>query len=214
MKRTDIIILGVNGNCIDIADSVEQLASRGDSVSVQGFLDDDPSVQGTTVAGYPVLGRLVDASRFPGARFVCGIGSPRSFHRKPEILKSAGVPDGDWVTIIHPAASVSRHVNIGAGVVLLAGCVVGARVRLGQHVMVLQNSTISHDSVIGDSSVIATGVCVSGMVTVGSNCYLGSNCSIREGVRIGDGALVGIGAAVIHDVGAGTVVVGNPARPR
>jgi acetyltransferase-like isoleucine patch superfamily enzyme len=42
---------------------------------------------------------------------------------------------------------------------------------------------------------------------------LGSGAAVMGGVRIGQGALVGAGAVVTHDVEAGQVVVGNPARP-
>ena len=41
---------------------------------------------------------------------------------------------------------------------------------------------------------------------------IGANATMLPGVEIGAGALVGAGAVVVHDVPAGQVVVGNPAR--
>ena len=41
---------------------------------------------------------------------------------------------------------------------------------------------------------------------------LGANSTILPGVTIGEGALVGAGSVVVHDVPAGAVVAGNPAR--
>ena len=41
---------------------------------------------------------------------------------------------------------------------------------------------------------------------------IGANATILPGVVVGEGALVGAGAVVTHDVPAGAVVVGNPAR--
>ena len=41
---------------------------------------------------------------------------------------------------------------------------------------------------------------------------IGANATILPGVEIGEGALVGAGSVVVHDVPAGAVVAGNPAR--
>jgi len=211
MKLTGIIILGVNGNCIDIAEAVETLAQRGEPLKVAGFLDDTATAK--EVAGYPVLGRIADAPKFSEAMFVNGIGSPKSYKLKPDIIAKSQVPPGRWATVIHPAASISPRATIGHGTVLLANSTVGTGVTLGNHVMVLQNSVLSHDSVVGDYTAIATGVCLSGNVQIGTNCYLGSNCCVREGTHIGDRALAGLGAVVTKDVAADAVVIGNPARP-
>ena len=41
---------------------------------------------------------------------------------------------------------------------------------------------------------------------------IGANATLLPGVEIGENAIVGAGAVVVHDVPAGAVVVGNPAR--
>ncbi len=204
MKATGIIILGTNGNCIDIAETV----------AVLGFLDDAPELQGKSVAGLPVLGKIADAGRFSDAQFVNGIGSPRSYRKKPDIIAGLKLPACRWATVIHSTAVFSSRAKIGAGTVLLANVSIGANVTLGNHVMVLQNTVISHDTVVGNFTAIATGVCVSGFCKIGTNCYIGSGATVRDGVRIGDRALVGIGSNVVADVPADAVVMGNPAKPR
>ena len=214
MNMRNFIIIGCNGSCVDIAETIEQLAARGDAVKITGFLDDADAVQGTMVAGYPVLGRIADAAQFPQAAFVNGIGSAKSYRSKPDIIARIGVTAERWATIIHPTAVVSRHARIGPGTVLLANVSVGAGASIGSHCMVLQNTVVSHDSVIGDYTALATGVCVSGGCVIGENCYIGSNVSIREGIRIAPGALVGIGAVVVKDLPATCIAFGNPARTR
>lgn len=213
MNHTAIIILGTNGNCIDVADAIELLAARGKALSVAGFLDDNPEQQGRVVAGHKVLGKLTDAANSPNAQFVNGIGSPKSYKNKSAIIASTGIPLDRWATIVHPSATVSPHAQLGRGTVILANSVVGANAAVGNHVMVLQNSVISHDAVVGDFSAIATGVCISGSVEIGTGCYLGSNSAVREGVRVSSGALIGLGAVVTSDVPANGIVIGNPARP-
>ncbi len=215
MNTRDIIIIGCNGNCIDIAEAVEALAARGESVKMLGFLDDADAAQGRVIAGYPVLGRIADAARFPAAQFVNGIGSPKSYRCKPDIVARVNLPPERWATIIHPTAMVSRLARVGHGTVLFANVSVGAGAVIGAHCIVLQNSVVSHDSVVGDYSALATGVCVSGGCVIGENCYIGSNVSIRDGILIGAGALVGIGSVVVKDLPAAPCVAfGNPARPR
>jgi sugar O-acyltransferase (sialic acid O-acetyltransferase NeuD family) len=206
----DVVILGVNGNCIDIADAV----ARIDGLRLLGFLDDSDAVQGTTIVGAPVLGRIADAVKHANASFVCGIGSPKSYKHKPSIIARAGVPLDRWATIVHPTAVVSPHASIGPGTVLLAHASVGAFVKIGAHCMVLQGAIVSHDSVVGDYCALATGVRVSGSCVVGDNAYLGCGALLRDGVKIGAGALVGVGSVVVKDVRAGAIAYGNPAREK
>lgn len=214
MTQKETIIIGCNGNCVDIAEAVEHLAARGGPVKMMGFLDDADIVQGTIVAGYPVLGRIGDAAKFPQASFVNGIGSPKSYRCKPDIIARVGVAPERWVTIVHPTAVVSRHARIGHGTVLLSNASVGAGAVVGSHCIILQNTVISHDSVIGDFTALATGVCVSGGCTIGENCYIGSNVSIRDGISIAPGVLVGIGSVVVKNLSETCTAYGNPARTR
>ncbi|MGF7177843.1 sugar O-acetyltransferase [Azospirillum doebereinerae] len=50
-------------------------------------------------------------------------------------------------------------------------------------------------------------------VRIGNNVWIGGGAIILPGVTIGDDAIVGAGSVVTRDVPAGSIVVGNPARP-
>lgn len=50
-------------------------------------------------------------------------------------------------------------------------------------------------------------------VHVGSDVFIGAGAIILPGVTIGDGAVVAAASVVRHDVAAGVMVAGNPARP-
>jgi sugar O-acyltransferase (sialic acid O-acetyltransferase NeuD family) len=209
MDSQPVIILGVNGNCIDIAEAIE--ASAG--MHVAGYLDDDPNFNvGSLIAGYPLLGRIRDAAGMTGAKFVCGIGSPKSYRSKSEIIRQTGLPQDRWAKVIHPQAVVSRHALIANGCVLLANVCVGARARMGFCSIVLQGSVIGHDAVVSDFGILAGGVCLSGGSVVGENAYIGSRVAVRDGVKIGARSLVGIGSVVVKDVPPDSVAYGNPAR--
>lgn len=48
-------------------------------------------------------------------------------------------------------------------------------------------------------------------VVLKRNCWIGAGATILPGVTVGENAVVGAGSVVTHDVGADTVVAGNPA---
>ena len=60
-----------------------------------------------------------DSGRFPDCVFVNGIGSPTTFWRKPEIVRTTGLALERFETIIHPQASVSSFARLGYGCVCL-----------------------------------------------------------------------------------------------
>jgi acetyltransferase-like isoleucine patch superfamily enzyme len=74
---------------------------------------------------------------------------------------------------------------------------------------------------IGDYSGIAFGTVVLahdnhgvGAVdtVIGARCHIGPRCIIAPGVTIGDGCIVAPGSVVTHDLPAGSLATGNPAR--
>ena len=210
----NIVILGTGGNCVDILDTILDInaAARAPRFQCIGFLDDDQDKHGRQVCGVPVIGALKRARSIANALFVNGIGSPRNFWRKPDIIAATGLSDDQFISIIHPSAQVSTFASIGVGTVILQNSVIASNAKVGKHVMVLPLSVVSHDSVIGDYSTIAGGVCLSGNVRAGYACYFGSRCAVKEHLTIGDYVLCGMGSNVLADVPSNAVVAGNPAR--
>lgn len=105
--------------------------------------------------------------------------------------------------------------------------------RIGRDVFFGPDVYVEHDFAalltIEDGVVLARGVSVLlhdsalnnalgeplkfGRVTLRRTCYVGANATILCGVEIGAGAVVGAAAVVTHDVPAGAVAYGHPARP-
>ena len=214
MKPKNIIILGTGGNCIDILDTIHDInTAYGRNIyTCLGFLDDDYNKWGKEFYGIKVLGPLYSAHTYQNCYFVNGIGSPNSFLRKHELIKSTNIQIDRFETIIHPTASISKLSNIGRGVVVFQNVTITSNVHIGNHVIILPNAIVSHDDVISDYTCISGGVSISGKVTIGISCYIGTNASIIGSVTIGDRCLIGMGSVVLHNISDNTVVAGNPAK--
>ena len=115
---------------------------------------------------------------------------------------------------------VGDDVNIGTNAVLEFGNRLGSRVRIHSGCF-LELVTIEDDVFVGPNVVFTDDPhpmgcpryqeCKGGAV-VRRLSRIGANSTILPGVEIGEGSLVGAGSVVVHDVPAGAVVAGNPAR--
>ncbi|MBN2716006.1 MAG: NeuD/PglB/VioB family sugar acetyltransferase [Deltaproteobacteria bacterium] len=211
-----LVILGAGGNCIDILDAITARDAAANPYRVVGFLDDDPERHGEMLCGYPVLGAIRSAAQctsgFPNAVFVNGVGSPKSFLQKPACIASTEIARNRFVSIVHPAATVSPHATIGQGTVILAHATIGARAVVGDHVMILPGCVVGHDCRIDAYAIVAAGTTLCADVHLQTSCYVGAGSVILGGITVSTGALVGAGSVVTRDVLSDTVVCGNPAR--
>jgi UDP-2-acetamido-3-amino-2,3-dideoxy-glucuronate N-acetyltransferase len=118
--------------------------------------------------------------------------------------------------------------KIGTFVEIQRGARIGSRVKVSSHTFICEGVEIEDQVFIGhgvmfindkypratnpdgspqtdkDWAVVAT--------VVRRGASIGSGSTILCGVEIGRNAIVGAGSVVTHDVPAGTIVAGNPAR--
>lgn len=210
-----LVILGAGGNSpgvIDAIEAINALDPGNPRYRIEGILDDIPDNLGRVVHGCKVLGTIAQARTLADCRFVNGISSVASFRLMPEIVRRTAIDAARFETIVHPRATIASSARIGRGSVVLAGSVLCPDCAVGDHVIILQNSSVNHDARVGDFATLSAGVTVLGHVEIERNAFVGGGASIAPRVRIGESALVGLGSVVIHDVSAGSVVAGNPAR--
>ncbi|HTX68187.1 MAG TPA: acyltransferase [Thermoleophilia bacterium] len=115
---------------------------------------------------------------------------------------------------------IGDDVSIGTNAVVEFGNRIGSRVRIHSGCF-LELVTVEDDVFVGPNVVFTDDPhpmncpryeeCKGGAV-VRRLARIGANSTILPGVEIGEGSLVGAGSVVVHDVPAGAVVAGSPAR--
>ncbi|MGV1914730.1 acetyltransferase [uncultured Agrobacterium sp.] len=171
---------------------------------------------GQPINGVPVMSEAEFLSLNATRYFNIGI-SNSSLRRK---LAETAIANGAIpAKLIAPSAQIFSDSGIGEGAIICPNTVITVDVQIGRFFQINLFSYVEHDCVIGDFVTFAPGVRCNGAVEIGDGAYIGSGAVIREGtperpMRIGAGAMVGMGAVVTRSVDNGSIVVGNPARPK
>lgn len=116
-------------------------------------------------------------------------------------------------------AKIGENCIIGQNVFIGGESVIGDRCKIQNNVSVYDGVILEDEVFLGPSCVLtndftpkATGDWEISRTLIKHGASVGANATIVCGVTIGEGALIGAGAVVTHDVPAGEVWVGNPAR--
>jgi len=146
------------------------------------------------VAASVKLGKDVKLGRFINL-YGCEIGDESKIGAFVEIQKNASVGRRCKIsshTFICEGVTIEDHVFVGHGVVFINDSYPRATTETGE----LQTA---HDWKV-ERTLVKQGASI------------GSGATILSNVTIGERAIVGAGSVVTHDVPAGAIVAGNPAR--
>ena len=203
MKK--LAILGASGHGKVVADTAECCGWQ----SVEFFDDAWPSIQKNGV--WPIVGDTIALLKkladFDGV--LVAIGNNRIRYAKLLELQTMG---GRLVTLVHPAAVVSRYAEIAEGTGVFAGAVVNAGTIIKPGAILNTGCSVDHDCVLGNAVHISPGARLAGGVCVGDESWVGIGSSVRQLINIGQSVVVGAGSAVVSDIPNDMVVAGVPAK--
>ena len=179
------------------------------------FFDDVTPDQLSHVLGqYPLLRTIVEAQAYlsrTDSRFVLGLGGPALRRQLAAKFQEWG---GKLTTVTATTAVVGPHVaELGAGLNIMHHTLVAPNARLGEGVLINAGAAVHHDVEVGAYCEISPGARLLGRCKLGINCQVGALAVVLPDIIVGDNARIGAGAVVTHNVPAGVMVLGVPARP-
>lgn len=191
-----LIIIGASGHGKVIAD----IAVRNGYQNIV-FLDDNVAIR--ECAGFPVIGKTMEAPRLDGDRVVA-IGNPVI---REQIQKTIHT-----VTLVHPDAVISRRVILGAGTIIMAGAVINSDAVIGNGCIINTGASVDHDCRIGDFVHISVGAHVAGTCIIGERTWIGAGATVSNNITICGDCTIGAGTVVIRDITEKGIYVGCPAK--
>jgi len=205
-----LLIIGARGFGREIYYSAIESIGYGTEFDVKGFLDDKAdALEG--YAGYPsIISSVEDYEIQSDDVFICALGD---VHWKRHYVQKILDKGGEFITLIHNSAYVSKNVKIGIGCIILAGCRVHCDVAIGDFTTIQPYVVIGHDCHIGNMCQFNSNTMLGGFVTVEDDVTLHTSAILLPKAKVHANAVVGAGSVVLRSVKANTTVFGNPAVP-
>ncbi|MDN3667140.1 NeuD/PglB/VioB family sugar acetyltransferase [Algibacter miyuki] len=209
LEKQNIIIIGASGHASVIIDIIE----RQNIYTIVGLIDSYKPL-GTTLFDYEVLGNEQILPQLIKSHHVIGgiIAIGDNYSRRVMFNKIQGtVPDFNFVTAIHPNATIGKSVQIGKGTVIMPGAIANANAVISDFCILNTASTLGHDSKMDHFSSLAPGVNIAGNVTIKTSSSIGIGSCIIGGISIGSHTHIGAGSTVIKSIADFKLAYGNPA---
>jgi len=208
MKEKRIFVYGASGHGKVVADI---LISKGES-GFAGFVDDREQLWDTRIMGFPVLGDgqwLRNETMHSRVAVALGVGANEPRHHISERCSRSEI---EILTVVHPAAVISRTARLGRGAVVMAGAIINPDATVGVGAIVNSGAVIEHEAQIGEYSHVSPKAAMAGASRLGSFAHLGLGAVVLQSICIGSYTIVGAGAVVAKNLPDQVVAIGVPAR--
>jgi UDP-3-O-[3-hydroxymyristoyl] glucosamine N-acyltransferase len=143
----------------------------------------------------------------------------RRCHERPCVLISMADPTirvsweetfadlpADYLTLIHPDATVAPSASMGKGCFAAAGVRVSTAARIGDHTILNLNATVGHHASTGCHVIVNPAAALSGRVAVGDRSLIGAHAFLFQGISVGHDCQVDALAYVRQSVPPGHLI--------
>jgi sugar O-acyltransferase (sialic acid O-acetyltransferase NeuD family) len=210
----EIVIYGAGGFGREIACLIRLIneSNRDVQWNLIGFLDDNPTLLGTTNEYGVVLG---DASwlnsRNERISVAVAVGNPTAVHT---IVGKITNPMVDFPNLFAPSVTFLDYSNlkIGKGNIICSNCFVSCNVQIGDFNLFNGFIPIGHDAIIGNYNVVMPSSTISGGVTIGDYNFFGVRSVVLQYIKIGNNTRIGANSVVMRKTKDGFLYLGNPAK--
>ncbi len=204
-----LLIIGARGFGREIYNSALESIGYGVEFDVKGFLDEKADAL-DGFEGYPqIIGPVETYVPQEDDVFVCALGDVKYKIKYSCMILDKG---GEFITLIHQSAYISRNVKIGKGCLILADSRIHCDVTIGNYVTIQPKAVIGHDVVVEDWCMINAFADCGGMAYMEEGATLHTHSFLLPKKRIGAYAVLGACSLATRNVKPGTVVVGVPAK--
>jgi sugar O-acyltransferase (sialic acid O-acetyltransferase NeuD family) len=212
MQR-QLVIIGAGGLGREVAALVDDInnATATPQWELLGFVDDDPSKVGTSVACRKVVGSRAWLLDNPKVWAVLAVGNSSA-----RLAMANEMPGVKWATLVHPKTLMPSAFkpNIGNGAVIFGGAILSTDVAIGKHSLIYYGCTISHDVSLGSFTTVLPACNIAGNVQIGDRVTLGIGTKVAHNICIHPNTCLAAGSVVVKDLPGGCLAAGVPATIR
>lgn len=134
----DIIIIGAGGHGAELNDYIEyNNLHSANTLSVRGFLDDDPENYSRYKFSAPLLGGVKNHRPITDFQYIIGVANLAYRRNIVDRFLSAGA---EFVSLIHISACISPSATIGHGVVIGPNVNIGPNVKIGDYTYLMPDA--------------------------------------------------------------------------
>lgn len=201
-----LVIVGGGEGAVQILDALSKIPGQ----QAVAIVDDNPTLQGRSVAGVPVVGpvngeqvkQLIEEHQADGV--IISVSTSIPFRQRIfDEWTTLGIP---FANVIHPSVQVGINVAMGTGNVILAFCQIGPCATVGNNNFLSAYCSIEHHSTLGNHCSFGPGVITSSRANIGDRARFGTGIFIEPHISIGHDSVVGSGCILWKDVPAESVL--------
>ncbi|WP_108947093.1 acetyltransferase [Shewanella halifaxensis] len=207
-----VYIIGSGGHAKVVIDSIEAEGQW----QIAGLIDDYRAI-GETTLSYKIIGGLAAlkqiACQQTPINLIVAVGDNCSRSKIVTLIEKQALRV-NFISVVHPKASVSQHATIAPGCVVMANASIAPAAQIGAHAIVNHNASVDHDCKLANFCSVSPGATLCGNVQLGQLSAIGAGATVIEKTTIGENCVIAANSVVINKIESNQVAIGCPAVAR